>query len=112
MNMRMFGVAGMAAWMALGAAWAADAPPGKGAPADKEEQFKAHKASMVKMLEERLACIKAANSPADVKQCNEAHKARQQGEQLKRIQEQRKKLDDREKVLKDKQGGTPTAPNP
>lgn len=104
-------VAGVAVWLAVMPVWAADEAPGKvvEAPgkevvetaAQKAEKFQSHKAMQVKGLEARLACVKAANSPADIKNCHEAQKARQQEEKLQRIQEQRKKLDEREKMLKE-----------
>lgn len=98
-------IVGMAVWLAVGTAWAAD-EAGSGAKpssAAREEQFKANKALQVQMLEEKLACVKAASSVADMKRCHDAQKARHQGEQLKRIEEQRRKLDEREKSLKERQ---------
>ncbi|MBF0440092.1 MAG: hypothetical protein HQL93_13370 [Magnetococcales bacterium] len=104
MNKRMVGI-GMAVWLvAGGAAWAGDDAAKK---AENPEKFKENKAKHVQMLEEKLTCVKAANSQADLKNCHEAQKQRMQNERLARIPEQRKKLDEREKALKEKQGHHP-----
>ncbi|MEO5345266.1 MAG: hypothetical protein H7834_02670 [Magnetococcus sp. YQC-9] len=104
MKKRLLGVLGVA--ICLSAAmpvWAAgDAAAKEAAKADKAEQFKARKAREVQDLEAKLSCIKAANTPAEMKRCQEAQKARHQNEQLQRIQDQRKKLDEREKNLQEK----------
>ncbi|MBF0270980.1 MAG: hypothetical protein HQL98_02735 [Magnetococcales bacterium] len=92
------GVVAVAVFLLAAPVWAAG-----GANPEKEEQFKARKAREIQNMEEKLACLKAANTPAEVKRCHEAQKMRHQTEQLQRIQEQRKKLDAREQNLKELQ---------
>ncbi len=102
MNKRIVGI-GVGVWLAVVPAWVGAQPPAD-QNAKKLERFQAQKSKMIEMMEQKLTCLKAANTPADMKSCHEAQKARQQAEQLQRIQEQRKKLDKRENALKEKQG--------
>lgn len=102
MNNRLLGMMGVVIGLGMaGAAWAAGDVAAK--EPDKAAQFKARKVREIQDLEARLTCVKAANSPAELKQCHESVKARHQSEQLQRIQEQRRKLDEREKALREQQ---------
>lgn len=92
--MVLMGVMGLL--VASGPVWSAEPPP-----ADKEAQFQARKAKVVKELESMLTCVKAANAPAEMKRCQEAQKERAQSDKLQRIQQERKKLDEREQKLKE-----------
>lgn len=105
MNNRLLGMVGVVIGLGMaGAAWAAgDVPAKEAVKGDKAAQFKARKAREIQDLEARLTCVKAANSPAELKQCHESVKARHQSEQLQRIQEQRRKLDEREKALREQE---------
>ncbi|MEO5333892.1 MAG: hypothetical protein H7839_17910 [Magnetococcus sp. YQC-5] len=106
MNKLMTGMAVMA-WMTVMPAWAADTTPEKTTPEKDtsvvtDGQFKDHKTKMIQQLEEKLTCLKAANSKEDIKHCNEAQKVQNQKEKLQRIQERKKKLESEEKILKEK----------
>ncbi|MBF0628481.1 MAG: hypothetical protein HQL91_09705 [Magnetococcales bacterium] len=96
MNKLWLGMVGVAVLLTTGPVWAAAANT-----PEKEEQFKARKAREIQNLESKLTCLKAANTPADLKHCHDVQKERLQDEKLQRIQEQRKKLDEREQSLKE-----------
>lgn len=103
MKKQWLGVVSVLALLAATPVWAAGSVVATDKDKEKEEHFQARKAREVKELELRLACLKGANSPADVKKCQEAQKERHQAEQMQRIQEQRKRLDERESGIKEQQ---------